>query len=188
MILALGPAGARKDLSMNKRITVVAVALALAAGAAWNNALEKTASVPSCSSKGSSCLMPEACAAAAKPVAEKPAAKEQVNLVAYYFHGNFRCVSCRKIEEWTGKAVSEGFAKEIKSGRVQWRPVNVEVKGNEHFVKDYKLYTKSVVLSETKNGKEARWKNLDKVWTLLGDEAAFKKYVRDEVSAYLKSK
>jgi len=55
-------------------------------------------------------------------------------------------------------------------------------------VKDYELYTKSVVLSETKNGKEVRWKNLDKVWTLLGDEAAFKKYVRDEVSAYLKSK
>ena len=68
------------------------------------------------------------------------------------------------------------------------QPVNVEVKGNEHFVKDYELYTKSVVLSETKNGKEVRWKNLDKVWTLLGDEAAFKKYVRDEVSAYLKGK
>lgn len=188
MTRALAAAGARKDLSMNRRITVVAVALALVAGAAWNNALEKTASVSCCSPKASSCLMPEACAAAAKPAPQKPAAKAQVKLVAYYFYGNLRCVSCRKIEEWSGEAISEGFAKEIKSGRVQWRPVNVEVKGNEHFVKDYKLYTRSVVLSETKNGKEVRWKNLDRVWTLLGDEAAFKKYVRDEVSAYLKSK
>jgi hypothetical protein len=30
-----------------------------------------------------------------------------------------------------------------------------------------------------------RWKRLDKVWDLIGDQQAFEKYVRDEVRAYL---
>ncbi|HEY3414117.1 MAG TPA: nitrophenyl compound nitroreductase subunit ArsF family protein [Armatimonadota bacterium] len=112
----------------------------------------------------------------------------QRKLIAYYFHGNYRCASCRTIEAWTNKAIRDNFPAELKAGRLEWRVVNVETAGNEHYMKDYKLFTKSVVLSDVRNGKEAKWKNLDKVWTLLRDEAAFKSYVRDEVKASLKAK
>lgn len=122
----------------------------------------------------------------AKETPSNPAPKAQRKVVAYYFHGNYRCVSCKRIEAWTSETLKKDFTKDIAAGRLEWRVVNVDVKGNEHYMKDYKLYTKSVVLSDTKNGKETRYKNLDKVWNLLGNEAAFRKYVRDEVSAYLK--
>ncbi|MBK6403606.1 MAG: hypothetical protein IPF66_00370 [Holophagales bacterium] len=52
-------------------------------------------------------------------------------------------------------------------------------------MKDYRLYTKSVVVSEVKDGKEVRWKNLDQVWQLLGSPDAFQEYVEREVRSYL---
>jgi hypothetical protein len=139
--------------------------------------------------KGLSCSAgPLMFAANAKPpAAAKPAPKAQRKVIAYYFHGNYRCTSCRTIEAWTKKAIQESFSADLKAGRLEWRVVNVETAGNEHFMKDYKLYTKSVVLSDVRNGKEAKFKNLDKVWTLLRDESAFKTYVRDEVKASLKA-
>lgn len=124
-------------------------------------------------------------AASVKPAA-KPAPKVKRQVVASYFHGNFRCVSCKRIEAWTAETIKKDFAKDIKAGRLVWRVVNTDTKGNEHYKKDYQLYTKSVVLSDVKNGKETRWKNLERVWDLLHDEAAFKGYVHEEVAAYLK--
>lgn len=56
--------------------------------------------------------------------------------------------------------------------------------GNEHFIKDYELYTKSVVIVDTRNGKQIRWKNLEKVWELLYSKDAFIKYIEDELRSY----
>ena len=56
---------------------------------------------------------------------------------------------------------------------------------NAHHVKDYGLFTKSVVVSEVQAGREVRWKNLDEVWPLLRDPEAFQDYVEREVRAYL---
>ena len=110
----------------------------------------------------------------------------QPKLIAYYFHGTRRCVSCKKIEAYTREAIETGFAEQIKSGEVQWLTINTDEEANEHYRDDYKLYTKSVILSERKDGKEANWKNLQKVWELIKDKEAFIKYVQDEVNAVLK--
>ena len=52
---------------------------------------------------------------------------------------------------------------------------------------DYQLYTKSLVLSLRKNGKEVAFKNLDKIWEYVGNKQRFQDYVRNEVSAFLKA-
>jgi hypothetical protein len=111
---------------------------------------------------------------------------EQKKLVVYYFHTTFRCQSCNMIEKFTKEAIETGFASELKSGRIEMKVINVEEKGNEHFAEDYKLYTKSVIVSDVKDGKEITWKNLDKVWTLLGDNIKFKDYIQTEVRTSLK--
>jgi len=107
-------------------------------------------------------------------------------VVVYYFHTTFRCQSCNMIEKFTKEAVEAGFANELKSGIVEMKIINVEEKGNEHFAKDYKLYTKSVIVSDVKDGKEITWKNLDKVWTLLRDQNKFIDYIQTEVKTSLK--
>jgi hypothetical protein len=106
-------------------------------------------------------------------------------VIAYYFHTTYRCASCRAIEAYSREAIEGAFANEIKDGRILWKVVNVEVRGNEHFVKDYGLYTKSLVLVNEVRGKPAEWKNLEKVWQLLQDKPKFLRYVQDETRTYL---
>lgn len=119
-----------------------------------------------------------------KKVQEKNTQSER-KLIVYYFHTNFRCHSCVTIEKLARQAVTDGFSNELKNGRIEFREVNVEENGNEHFTKDYELYTKSVILSDMKNGKEASWKNLEKVWQLLQNEQKFIDYIQTEVKALL---
>jgi len=108
-------------------------------------------------------------------------------IVAYYFHGNVRCVSCRKIEAYTKEAIDSAFGGALKSGQLEWQVVNTDSAQNEHFLQDYRLFTKSVVISDVRKGKETRWKNLDKVWELLGDRDKFHAYIQGEVRPFLDS-
>jgi len=117
------------------------------------------------------------------PLADTTALDNRV--IAYYFHTTNRCTSCRQIEAYSHEAVATAFPKELESGRLIWRLVNVEEKGNEYFIKDYGLFTKSLVLVEEKKGEQVRWKNLPKVWELLPHKAKFFAYVQDEVRGYL---
>lgn len=107
-------------------------------------------------------------------------------LYVYYFHGNARCPTCRKLEEYSKAAIDGNFREKVSSGKVIFRAVNVEEKVNEHFVKDYRLYTKSLVISLTQNGKEVKAKNLEKVWEYVGNKQKFIEYVTYEINSFLK--
>ena len=115
-----------------------------------------------------------------------PQANDKV--IVYYFHGNYRCYSCTTIERYTRESIEANFAKEIKSGQIEFRSIDVELPANRHYMQDYKLYTKSVIVSDMVQGKEQRWKNLQKVWELLRNETKFKDYVKSETAAYLQEK
>ncbi len=106
-------------------------------------------------------------------------------VIAYYFHVSVRCPTCRAIEEYAREAVERGFAEQLKSGALEWRPVNVQLPQNRHFIRDYQLYTRSLVLVKLKDGQEVEWRNLEKVWELVGRKTDFLKYVQTHVRAYL---
>lgn len=107
-------------------------------------------------------------------------------ITVYYFHSNFRCVNCHNIEQYTREAVEKYFRNELSSGKIVLKVINTETAGNEHFIDDYRLYTKSVVLSLVKNGKEVKFDNLAKVWEYLRNKDAFQQYIKSEVEIYLK--
>jgi len=106
-------------------------------------------------------------------------------IMLYYFHGTARCPTCRKFESFSSEALREAFAEALKDGRLEWRVVNVEEPDNEHFVSDYQLYSKSIVIVKKQDGKQTEWKNLKRIWELVRDKEAFVKYVQDEVRIYL---
>jgi len=112
-----------------------------------------------------------------------PEASQKV--VVYYFHGDFRCATCRKFETFSDEALQQVFRDELEDGRLKWQVVNIDKPGNGHFVTDYQLHTRAIVISKIKDGKQTGWKNLEKIWELVGDKKAFVKYVQDEVSTYL---
>lgn len=76
----------------------------------------------------------------------------------------------------------------LSQGRLEWRAVNVDEPGNAHFVRDYKLYSKSIIVVKIHNEKQTTWKNLERIWELVADKGVFIKYVQDEVRAYLGDK
>jgi hypothetical protein len=111
--------------------------------------------------------------------------EEARKIIAYYFHSTRRCASCRKIESYSAEIIRAAFEGELDQGLLEWRLVNTDESENKHFIKDYELYTKSLVLSDIVNGEQIRWKNLDKIWVLLKDKESFQEYIRDEVRAFL---
>jgi len=117
---------------------------------------------------------------------DKTPGKEDRKVIVFYFHGNIRCYTCKRIEQLTVKAVTEAFSDEIKKGLVELQVLNVEDPQYRHFINDYQLYTRSVVVSDFRQGKQKRWKNLQKVWELVHSEEAFEKYIKQEVQEYLK--
>lgn len=113
-----------------------------------------------------------------------PAAKAAGQILAYYFHGFARCQTCRKLETYTQEAIETGFGPEIKSGRIKWQVFNVEEPENKHFIQDFQLNNKSVILAITQGGAVKDWKNLSQIWELVGDKEQFLKYVQGEVRSY----
>ena len=124
---------------------------------------------------------------AEETVAVADSTSPQVTNVAYYFFNTVRCPSCLKIEKYSHEAIETGFADRITTGELSWMMKNLDEDANAHFIDDYKLFTKSLVLVRYENGQQTKWKNCDKVWELLNDEPAFKKYVETEVAAFLGS-
>lgn len=118
--------------------------------------------------------------------AEEPAAAQPNHVVVYYFHTNFRCPNCYNMEKWTKEVIDNDFKNEKTGGKIVMKIINTETKGNEHFMNDYKLFTKSVVLALVKDGKEVKFLNLAKVWDFLRSSERFKAYLKDEISKYLK--
>jgi len=107
-------------------------------------------------------------------------------IVVTYFHTRNRCLPCVRLEKLTETTVTTRFARQVRERRVLWRRVDVDEPHQRHFLRDYGLHTKSVVISEVRGGFEVRWKNLDRVWQLLEDPEAFKTYVEQEVRGFLR--
>jgi len=90
------------------------------------------------------------------------------------------------MEKYSREAIESNYKDALDSGKLEFKAVNVEDRGNEHFVDDYKLYTKSLILSLVKDGKEVKSKNLDKIWELARNKQKFIDYVTGELNEFMK--
>jgi hypothetical protein len=138
----------------------------------------------------------EAAAAPDMPAAAEPAApaeptpaastESSQKILAYYFYTTVRCPTCRAIEAFSDEALKRAFPDDLRSGALEWLPVNVQLPQNRHFINDYQLFTKSLIIVRIRDGKRLEWKNLERVWELAGNKQAFLRYVQEEVRAYLR--
>ncbi|QDU89267.1 hypothetical protein Pla175_26550 [Pirellulimonas nuda] len=108
-------------------------------------------------------------------------------LVVYYFHSDTRCPTCQTIESYAHDAVQAAFAEEIAENKVVWKVVNYERPENRRFAADYEIVSPTVVLVRTANGEVADWRNLMRVWELVGDRDAFTQYIQGATRSMLGS-
>ncbi len=106
-------------------------------------------------------------------------------VVAYYFHGSKRCGPCTVIESYTKEAIDANFQDELNSSKLVFKSVNVEQAENSHFIQDYQLVSRTVVIAKFKDGKQVEWKNLSGVWQNLRNKAGFEKYIKTEIEKYI---
>jgi hypothetical protein len=107
------------------------------------------------------------------------------SLVVYYFHGNVRCPTCQSIESQAHDAVQSDFASQLSNGEVTWKIANYEQPAAKPLTTKFEIQMPVVVLAKMQDGEIKNWKRLDKVWALVGDKPAFKKYVRAEMEKML---
>lgn len=108
-------------------------------------------------------------------------------VIAYYFHGQTRCATCKTIEAYAHEAIETHFADDVNSGRLEVRWVNFDEPGNEHFLDDYELASSSLVLVDPHSNGPGSWKLLQDVWQLTDDKPAFLSYVHAELGGFLAS-
>jgi hypothetical protein len=102
-------------------------------------------------------------------------------ILAYYFHGNYRCHTCRTIEALAYKTINDKFAVELQAGEIIWKEINVEQTANRHFIGEFQLYSSSLVIVKKDGEKTVSWKILQDVWRLVRDENKFSEYVTNEI-------
>ena len=110
----------------------------------------------------------------------------ETKVIAYYFHVTVRCATCRAIESYSREVIEQKFGGDIAKGRLQFKLVNVQPPENRHFIKDYQLFTKSLVLVRFEKGRQVEYKVLNNTWELVGNKQAIQAYVEREVRDYLK--
>ena len=115
------------------------------------------------------------------------AADEPANYVqAYYFHATFRCKKCTTLEQYSREAIETNFKEQLGNRTLRFNEINFDEPENRHFLQDFNLTYRALVLVRYKDGKQAEFKNLVKVWQLVGNKDAFLEYVKEETEAYLK--
>lgn len=119
-------------------------------------------------------------------VTVRPGVTPDVTRVTY-FSSDIRCYTCVRIEQLTRQTVERHFAPELASGRITFQVINLDSPGNRHYVQDYRLISKTVIVSDLAAGDEVRWENLQQVWTKQRDERAFEVYLVDAVRRHLGS-
>jgi len=125
---------------------------------------------------------------APQPASTSTTAAQTTNaasVVVTYFTTDVRCASCRTIEKLTRQAIEEGFPEEVARGDVVFQVLNTDRDENHHFVDDYEITNKTVIVSHRQNGQEAEWANRQDVWLLLDEPDEFFAYVREPVLRYL---
>lgn len=120
------------------------------------------------------------------PKTDDPAAVPGHQVVMTYFISGERCENCRKIEALAQETVAREFAADEAAKRVVFRVVDTGAPGQAHFVKDYQLTEKMVVLCHRVDGKETEWRAMEKIWDLLDDPDGFRNYLAEGIRGYLK--
>lgn len=71
------------------------------------------------------------------------------------FHNEHRCATCLKIESNTRKILSDFYSKEVQSGIITFRLINVDEKANDALVKKFQAYGTTLIVYTVKDGKES---------------------------------
>jgi hypothetical protein len=106
-------------------------------------------------------------------------------IVMYYFRGTSRSPVCRHLEKVCREAVEDDFRDELASGKLDFRVVTLGNDGQGYYDNYYRVSSRMVILSLVENGRELRWKNLEKIGEYINDKEGLAGYLKEEFTSLL---
>lgn len=102
-----------------------------------------------------------------------PSGSEKIEV--FVFHATQRCISCINIGKYAKATIEEKFPEELKSGKITFREVNIDLVENRQLAKDYKVSGSALLINVIKDGKDNHEEDTT-VWRLVTNEVQMKSY------------
>jgi hypothetical protein len=116
----------------------------------------------------------------AKNQQTKPAEKVQI----FLFHNTKRCSSCVAIGKYAKKTVEQNFQKEVNTGKIEFREINIDLPENKELANKFKAAGSALFLNAIIDGQD-NIKEDTQVWRLVSNEQAFVDYLSDKLGGML---
>ncbi len=123
----------------------------------------------------------------AKTVRDVEQSVLQQGVSATFFCASVRCASCEKMERLFRETANELSKRNpgVFKGLEESEALNYEAPENRAIAEEFGIATSCVLLTEIRDGKTSRSKNLaSECWRLLGDDAALKAMLKREITAF----
>lgn len=116
------------------------------------------------------------------PEPRTTSAVDRVDVV--YFHRTNRCYSCIYAETGIRYTLETYFQKEMSSGKLTFKSVDVQDTGNAAIVKKYGAYTSQLFIN-TVIGDTERIEDVTEIWLFIGNDEAFCQVVGTKIAKAL---
>lgn len=113
------------------------------------------------------------------PMSSREAVADKVQV--FLFHATQRCSTCIAIGKLAGETVSERFQDELKSGKIEFREVNIDFPGNKALAGKFQASGSALYLNAIKGDIDNIEQDI-KVWRLTGDPVGFKDYLEGRIN------
>jgi hypothetical protein len=96
----------------------------------------------------------------------------------YHFHGTHQCASCIAVGDYAEETVNTYFADEVKSGKIMFGHINIDLPENKLLVGAYGVKGSSLWIGTyTKDGKFSAEENTN-VWYKINDKQSYMDYLK----------
>lgn len=111
-----------------------------------------------------------------------PSGSEKIEV--FVFHATQRCISCINIGKYAKATIEEKFPEELKSGKITFREVNIDLPENSKIAQDYKVSGSALFINTIKDGKDNHEEDTT-VWRLVTNETQMKSYFEAKLKKIL---
>ena len=102
------------------------------------------------------------------------------------FYGTHRCTTCKAIEANTKYTLDTYFAKEMRSGIISFKTINVDDEKNEKIAENFEAAGTALFLNVIVNGKETHIDLTDFAFMKANEKAAFSDELKSKIETELK--
>ena len=98
-------------------------------------------------------------------------------LEIYHFHGTQQCYSCKTVGAYAEEAVKTYFSEEIKSGKMVFDHINIDLQENKELVMKYGAKSSSLLLGVYDQNGFHPEENVN-VWYKINDKEDYMNYLK----------